>query len=145
MTRVNCNIDVRCLTDKHLLAEHREIKRIPTHFNTHGIKRVIPEFTLGAGHVLFFLDKPLYTLIRYNQIRKECIKRGFDVQDYSDNWSCYPSQMLKRVYTPGIKERLLLTNRISSRIIDSYNNGNIHHYYGKALTKEQAVGLLTKY
>lgn len=145
MTRVNCNIDVRNLTDKHLLAEHREIKRIPTHYNTHGISRVIPEFTLGKGHVLFFLDKPAYTLTRYNQILLECIKRGFSIQDYSDNWSYYPSEMFKKVYVPGIRERSLLIQRISSRIEESYNNGNIHHYYGKALTREQALQLLTKY
>jgi len=29
MTRINAGYSVRRLTDKHLLAEHREIKRIP--------------------------------------------------------------------------------------------------------------------
>ena len=29
MTRINCGIPVEELTDKHLLAEAREIKRIP--------------------------------------------------------------------------------------------------------------------
>ena len=149
MTRVNCNINVKNLTDEHLLAEHREIKRIPTHFNNHGIKKVIPEFTLGKGHVLFFLDKPLYTLVRYNQIYKECIKRGLDIQNYSENWACYPPHMFMhgpfdKLYTPGDRERSLLVERISSRIIASYNKGNIHHYYRKALTQEQALQLLIK-
>ena len=29
MTRINCGIPPEELSDKHLLAEHREIKRIP--------------------------------------------------------------------------------------------------------------------
>ena len=29
MTRINSAIHVKCLTDEHLLAEHREIKRLP--------------------------------------------------------------------------------------------------------------------
>ena len=29
MTRINSAIPVKCLTDEHLLAEHREIKRLP--------------------------------------------------------------------------------------------------------------------
>ena len=29
MTRINVSINVKALTDEHLLAEHREIKRLP--------------------------------------------------------------------------------------------------------------------
>ena len=32
MTRINANIPVRNLTDQHLLAEHREIKRVCNRF-----------------------------------------------------------------------------------------------------------------
>ena len=31
MTRINSAISVRRLTDEHLLAEHREIKRVPAY------------------------------------------------------------------------------------------------------------------
>ncbi len=31
MTRINVSINVKALTDEHLLAEHREIKRLPNY------------------------------------------------------------------------------------------------------------------
>ena len=30
MTRINCGVAVEQLTDEHLLAEHRELKRLPS-------------------------------------------------------------------------------------------------------------------
>jgi len=90
MTRINAGIRARLLTDEHLLAEHREIKRIPSLFK----KRLesskfddIPKvFSLGSGHVKFFLDKGDYTCGRYEELRYECINRNFTVTDYFDNW-----------------------------------------------------------
>jgi hypothetical protein len=92
MTRINVGIPVRMLSDKHLIAEHREIKRIPNHLRKHGEKCLndIPHrFTLGKGHVKFFLDKGMYTYGRYIRIYKECISRGFKVTDYRAAWDIY--------------------------------------------------------
>ena len=88
MTRINSAILPRNLTDEHLLAEHREIKRICTFANM-TYKNAPKEFTLGTGHVLFFVDKPAFTLLRYNLLYIECIRRGFNVEDYSPNWLIY--------------------------------------------------------
>lgn len=94
MTRINSSIKVRLLTDEHLLAEHREIKRLPYSYKKRlesgkGFKDIPDKFTLGTGHVMFFVKYGYYTLNRYNEIREECIARGFNVEDYSSNWDMY--------------------------------------------------------
>ena len=64
MTRINCGIPPCELTDKHLMAEHREIKRIPNcikkgRYSMTGQPEV---FTLGKGHVKFFYNKLKYKI-----------------------------------------------------------------------------------
>lgn len=90
MTRINSAIPVRRLTDEHLLAEHREIKRLPSCYlkaKTSGaLQRIPKKFCLGTGHVTFFLDKFAFSMTRYMTIRKECEERGFNVPDYSPLW-----------------------------------------------------------
>lgn len=86
MTRINAFIPPSELTDKHLLAEHREIKRIPNTVKS-GKARIenIPEqFTLGKGHVKFFYNKLKWLHDRYQQIYNECIKRDFNVTNYNE-------------------------------------------------------------
>jgi deoxyribonuclease (pyrimidine dimer) len=92
MTRVNVGYPVKELTRQHLIAEHREIKRIP---NMVAAGRVdldnIPTtFCLGTGHVRFFYDKLGYLLTRYREIYDECILRGYRVQNYSSAWNDIP-------------------------------------------------------
>ena len=62
MTRINAGIPVQQLNGKHLIAEHREIKRVPNlvRYNIekgNPISGIPPKFTLGKGHVKFFYDK----------------------------------------------------------------------------------------
>lgn len=144
MTRINSAISVCCLTDEHLLAEHREIKRMPYYLRkaikSGSIKNIPEKFTLGTGHVLFFLDKGRFTVKRYCAILRECRKRGFDVQDYSSEWIYYTLDRMND-YEPTDEERKLLIERISKRINESKKQ--FWHYYGKTITKNQAVILLT--
>lgn len=87
MTRINAGIPPAELSDKHLLAEHREIKRIPNTIKSGkaDLSKPIPkEFTLGKGHVRFFYDKLKYLEYRYRDIFEECKKRGFNVTNYID-------------------------------------------------------------
>lgn len=86
MTRINAGIPPKQLKGKHLLAEHREIKRIPNMIlsGRANINQKIPkEFTLGKGHVTFFYNKVYYLFKRYQQVYVECRKRGYNVQDYT--------------------------------------------------------------
>jgi hypothetical protein len=86
MTRINSSIHPRELPRKALLAESREIKRVPNALLSGRLKPTnIPEkFTLGKGHVKFFADKLEYLWHRYESIHCECLIRGYKVQYYGD-------------------------------------------------------------
>lgn len=147
MTRINSAISVQNLTDEHLLAEHREIKRLPDNFlkalKSGALRRIPKEFCLGTGHVTFFLDKQQFLMKRYYQIHTECLKRGFNVEDYSDNWLGLEDWMQGRGcwndYTPTETEKHLLRTRICERITTSKKER--FHYYGKPISKKVACAL----
>lgn len=117
MTRINCGIEVEELVDKHLMAEHREIKRIPNcvakgKFNMKGQPKA---FTLGTGHVKFFYNKLGYLKRRYEELYAECISRGFNVQYYGDAWNGIPNHLMGD-YTPTNTDREIIRERISERL-----------------------------
>lgn len=123
MTRINCGINPIELTKEHLLAEHREIKRIPNcilsgRFNLNGIPDT---FTLGTGHVKFFYNKLKYLYHRYLLIYNECKQRKYNVEDYSNAFikvmNKYPE--LSNNYIETIQDRNLLIERITERIASS--------------------------
>ena len=144
MTRINSGIFPRNLTDEHLLAEHREIKRLPAQYllsvSSGSINKIPDKFCLGKGHVLFFVNKPFYTLARYKEIREECLNRGFNVSEYSENWKAYPPDMYINNYFPNIEENILLVDRITQKILNSPKK--YFHYRSQLITKDQAINLL---
>ena len=96
MTRINVGIPPTELNGQHLIAEHREIKRIPNciakgKYNMDGIP---DKFKLGTGHVKFFYNKLLYLKNRYISLYKECIKRGFNVTNYIAAWDNVPQELM---------------------------------------------------
>jgi hypothetical protein len=116
MTRINAGILPEELPSKLLLAEHREIKRIPNMI-TLGKAKVtnIPDkFTLGTGHVKFFYDKQSYLQLRYIDLYLECVKRGFQVQDYSSAWKLIPKHLFN-YWTPSESDRQIIIERIESK------------------------------
>lgn len=143
MTRINSAIPVQNLTDEHLLAEHREIKRLPwcleNAIESGSIKNIPEKFTLGKGHVLFFLDKMSFTHKRYCQIHEELKRRGFNIANYHERWQNVPARY-NNDYTSTVEERDLLIERISERIMNSPKDS--FRYYGRIISKEQAVELL---
>lgn len=143
MTRINCGINVKTLTDEHLLSEHREIKRLPNNFikakYSGALKRIPKSFCLGNGHVIFFLDKFKYTLDRYKEIYSECIARGFNVEDYSANWDLVDVEYFKD-YIPEQKDIDILIKRISERIIDSKKD--FFHHSKIKITKKHSCEIL---
>jgi len=142
MTRINANIKVCELTDTHLLAEHREIKRVCSRYknrldNNKDIEQT-HSFTLGKGHELFFIDKGLFTYNRYKKIREECINRGFNVSDFSDNWNVYkPEHMVDYIFKTS--ENDIIRDRIRDRI--NSTNAKLK-YKSKDITKEDSINLL---
>lgn len=82
MTRINIVPPVE-LCDQHLLAEHRELTRIPNlvakgKFSLSGQPA---DYKLGTGHVKFFFDKMQFLYERYNLLHEECLARGFNVKN----------------------------------------------------------------
>jgi deoxyribonuclease (pyrimidine dimer) len=117
MTRINVGIPTKELVDKHLMAEHREIKRIPNciakgRFDMKGQPKT---FTLGTGHVKFFYDKLGYLKRRYEELYTECLIRGFNVQYYGDAWNDVPINLMGD-YTPTDIDRQIIRERISERL-----------------------------
>lgn len=80
MTRINI-IPPKLLSDKHLLAEYRELPRMFT-----AVKKLdkkpddIPEhYVLGKGHCKFFYDKCYYLNNRYDTLIYELSRRHFKI------------------------------------------------------------------
>lgn len=116
MTRINVGIDPRELPSKLLLAEHRELKRIPNTISSgKAIIRNIPiYFTLGTGHVTFFYNKVKYLQRRYQALYEECLNRDFLVTNYSSAFDGVPTKLMND-YIPEEKDRELLIERIESK------------------------------
>ena len=117
MTRINEGIPPIELANQHLIAEHREIKRIPNciakgKYNMEGI----PErFKLGTGHVKFFYNKLLYLKNRYIKLYEECIKRGFNVQNYINAWDNVPQELMND-YKVKANDIRIIRERINEKL-----------------------------
>ena len=81
MTRINL-VPPTELCDQHLLAEHRELTRIPNAVakGKYHLKGQPAEYKLGEGHVRFFFNKMAFLKKRYDLLHAECKARGFNVQ-----------------------------------------------------------------
>lgn len=85
MTRINC-IPVQELTNKHLVAEYRELPRIFRLARNNKPNESFPTaYTLGQGHVKFFYNKLAYLEQRFYQLVEEMQRRG-----YKPNYSTIP-------------------------------------------------------
>lgn len=117
MTRVNAGIPVEELTPKHLLAEHREIKRIPNCVSKgrYNLKGQPNQFTLGEGHVKFFYTRLGYLKQRYESLYQQCLKRGYDVTYYGDAWNNIPKHLMGE-YEPTDRDREIVRQRIKERL-----------------------------
>lgn len=127
MTRINTGIHPSELPDKLLLAEHREIKRIPNciakgRFSLAGIPE---EFTLGKGHVKFFYDKLGYLAKRYESLFDECKARGFNATFFGDAFAdCEDTNPeLFGEYDETPRDREILLARIKERGFDLIQTG----------------------
>lgn len=117
MTRINVGVPPVELTNQHLIAEHRELKRIPNcvgkgRFN---LKNQPKNFKLGVGHVSFFYTRLGYLKKRYEELYAECKRRKINVQYYGDAWNNVP-QYLMGDYSPTDTDIQLIKERISERL-----------------------------
>ncbi len=118
MTRINVAILPKELNNKHLIAEHREIKRIPNYISkgTYSLNGQPKEFKLGTGHVKFFYDKLLYLKNRYEKLYQECIDRGFNVSYYGSSWDNLPNELMND-YKETKKDREIVQKRIEEKLL----------------------------
>lgn len=117
MTRINSSINPIELCDAHLLAEHREIKRIPNTIKSGKavIKNIPESFRLGAGHVKYYYNKLEYLHKRYKLLYLECKDRGFNVQNYNSCFENLP-QHLYNDWTEDENTRKIVVERINTRL-----------------------------
>ena len=117
MTRINAGILPKDLTSKHLIAEHREIKRIPNCVGKgkYNMDNIPDKFKLGTGHVKFFYNKLLYLKNRYRSLYEECIRRGFSVQNYINAWDNVPEDLMND-YVPTNRDRKIIKERIKHKL-----------------------------
>ncbi len=141
--RCNCGINPKNLTDEHLFAESRELKMLPSLYKrigTRSISRVPKEFTLGQGHILFFLYKAAYVLQRYDIVLQELKNRGYNIKDEHYRWDAYNGCNCLEHYTETGKESEIIKQRIIERITSSPKE--YFHYNHKRITKDEAIKLL---
>jgi hypothetical protein len=117
MTRINCGIPPKQLTRQHLLAEAREIKRIPNCISKgkYVMKDIPREFTLGKGHVKFFYNKLQYLKKRYEEIYAECLNRGYMVTYFGSAWDNIPLELMND-YEPTNRDKEIVLARINERL-----------------------------
>lgn len=122
MTRINV-IPVQELTREHLIAEYREITRLPKNLEK-SLNRKKPfemneiplEYVLGKGHVKFFYDKMKFLQLRFEQLVNEMNRRGYTT-NYTDSSifaQCEPRWY--KDYTPTANAMELNRERIRERI-----------------------------
>jgi hypothetical protein len=117
MTRINV-VPASELCDQHLLAEHRELTRIPNNVASGKYKVFYSDrsevYTLGPGHVKFFTNKLDWLLNRYASLSEECRLRGFKV---IDKWpsDLNVSPWSQENYKPTLRDMALNRARIKDR------------------------------
>lgn len=117
MTRINL-IPPEELTDKHLVAEYRELPRIAKlAYNTFVKDPTFtppPTYRLGKGHMKFFVDKGTWLNNRHNLLVREMLNRGYTV-----NFPTYPlhyhHETWRKDWEPSGPEISINLQRISDR------------------------------
>ncbi len=137
MVRINI-IPPKQLTDQHLIAEYNEI------FMLLGFIKKYPkitsqpnEYCLGKGHINFFKNKLKYIETRFEKIKKEMIKRGFNpkkdlnLKPFKNN--------LKQDWKPKSKDKEIIKKRLIYKI---NLKPKFYTYYKKHRTKKFLKELL---
>ena len=137
--RINVGIPVQNLSDEHLRAEELEISMMPGFYNRvwKGKTNIPQRFTLGPGHISFFMNKKSWTLNRYKDLHQECIRRGINVNDKTYKWNSWEGEDVE-YHEEGFEKNLII-----ERIQNNLNKSNGYfHYNHKKITKGQVIDFL---
>lgn len=123
MTRINCGVKPSELSNKHLLAEHREIKRVGNNIknNKYSLDNIPKLFTMGSGHIKFFYPRLEYLHKRYESLYLECIARGMSVTYFGEAFKDLPFELYND-YTPTERDRSITLKRLIERDNKFYSN-----------------------
>jgi hypothetical protein len=99
------------------------------------------EFTLGKGHIKFFMTRLKYAKKRYQRLKEEEERRGFMVTDFSQNFDGLGEDE-EEEWGPGVKDKEKIIERISQRVRESKKK--CWHYYGRRITKEEVMRRLER-
>jgi len=154
MTRINCGIPPYFLADWHLTAEINEIPEVFRRAKYRVVQNIelkdVPKrFTLGTGHVLFFIDKLWYVHHRWLTLFIEASYRNLPksaldkctIQEGLSNVQYL--QIFKKEwfnnYIPLEHDIRLISTRIVSRINES---DKLPYYYGERISKRVMIDKL---
>lgn len=106
MTRINV-VPVSELTREHLIAEYREIMRLPNNLRTSLNRKSSPfslteipkEYKMGKGHVKFFFNKFKFLEKRFNELITEMKNRGYN-PNFTDSSIFKVSEEFYKDYLP---------------------------------------------
>lgn len=122
MTRINL-VDPQELSTKHLVAEYREITRLPKNL-VKSLNRInkpfsmdeIPKsYTLGKGHVKFFFDKMKFLQSRFERLVQEMLRRGYKPNYTDSSMFSKCDEIFYNDYTPTNEALEINRQRIKER------------------------------
>ena len=125
MTRINL-VEPHQLTDKHLMAEYRELPRIFTAVlklqaqdKTPADVTIPDHYVLGTGHMRFFYNKISWLRRRYVLLEIELTNRGFKLDENLFEKICIGAAYIERNwcsdYTPRPEDIYLNMVRLCKR------------------------------
>lgn len=137
MVRINL-IQPKYLTDQHLIAEYVEIIMLVVYIRQYPfVKVMFNNYCLGTGHQVFFKNKVLYLKKRFESIKGEMIKRGFNPKmdlEIKD----LPKE-LQKDWKPCESDKKV----IRKRLVEKINlKPTFYRYYKKQRTKKFLIELI---
>lgn len=122
MTRINV-VAPKELHTKHLVAEYREITRLPTNLRTalnrkskvFSVAEIPSEYVLGKGHVKFFFNKMLFLKKRFESLVDEMLQRGYN-PTYRDSSIFDADAQYMNDYVPTEQAIQINRERINDRL-----------------------------
>ena len=122
MTRINL-IEPKELSTKHLIAEYREITRLPKNLKQSlnrktkpfSLEEIPKDYVLGKGHVKFFFNKMQFLKNRFESLVDEMLRRGYN-PTYKDSSIFNCDEQFMNDYTPTENALKINKERINDRL-----------------------------
>ena len=150
MTRINANIKPKDLIDQHLIAEYREIVRIPNYVRNNvekaqiSLSRAPKEFKLNSGHVLYFYDKIQFLHARFIALKEEMDHRNISNNISDEMFIDFPVEFYNDIESDNLIEaNKEVAQRIVERISTMKKHPTIHGQ--KINIEEYSHELISKY